>query len=325
MVRLPAPNLIGLMNVSVVATVLNEAESIQGFLDGLLSQTHAPDEIVLADGGSTDGTDALILAYAERGTPIRLVRAPGANIARGRNLAIARARGEIIACTDAGARADPRWLEEITAPFRSPGTGVACGLSWADAHTRTEKSLGILLLPDPGAVDARTFTPSSRSVAFRRCLWEQVGGYPEQLYWAEDTLFNKKLREAGARFVLCPEATVAWRPPSTLRAAATKLFRYGLGDGHARLGRGEYLRIALKVVATFGLALWGFWAPASWAVLAGLLGAYCLRMLWINRHRGTTADCVLVFLHRVLLDPARLIGYLCGRLTRVRPGKAVLS
>ncbi len=43
--------------VSLIATVLNEGESIHGFLDGLLSQTLTADEIILSDGGSTDGTE----------------------------------------------------------------------------------------------------------------------------------------------------------------------------------------------------------------------------------------------------------------------------
>ncbi len=301
------------MTVSLIATVLDEADSVRSFLEALLSQTRPPDEILLSDGGSTDGTVAVIQEYMDQGAPIRLIQAPGANIARGRNLAIARARGEIIACTDAGCRADPRWLDEITAPFGSPETDVACGMSRAEAHNRVEKSLGILLTQDADSVEFRTYSPSSRSVAFRRRLWKAVGGYPEELPWAEDTLFNRKLREAGARFVICPEAVVFWRLPANARAAARKLFQYGLGDGLARLHGGTYLRILIKVSTVLALALWGAWFHASWAVLLLLLGAYYLRMLRINRHRGSAATNSLVFLHRLMLDPVRLIGYLFGR------------
>jgi glycosyltransferase involved in cell wall biosynthesis len=303
------------MHISLIATVLNEADSIRSFLDGLLSQTRRPDEILLSDGGSTDGTEAVIRQYVDQGAPIRLIRAPGANIARGRNLAIAQARGEIIACTDAGCRADPHWLEEITAPFGSPDTGVACGVTRTEARTCNEKSLGILLTPDAGDLDIRTYSPSSRSVAFRRGLWEEVEGYPEELPWAEDTLFNLKLRETGARFVLCSRAFVFWRPPATLRAAARTLFQYGLGDGLARLHGRTYLRILLKVSLGLGLALWGPWVPSCWAFLFLLLGAYYLRMLRINRLRGSVATNSLAFVHRLLLDPVRLIGYLFGNLT----------
>ena len=47
-------------NVSVVATVKNERDSIEAFLTALLNQSRAPDEIVISDGGSTDDTAAAI-------------------------------------------------------------------------------------------------------------------------------------------------------------------------------------------------------------------------------------------------------------------------
>jgi len=304
--------------VSLIATVRNEADTLRAFLDALLRQTRAPDEIILSDGGSTDGTAGLIQDYADRGAPLHLLRAPGANIARGRNLAIARARGEIIACTDAGCRADPRWLEQITAPFADPGVDVACGLSRADARTPAERSLGILLTPRERDVDIRTYSPSSRCVAFRKTAWEAAGGYPEGLPWAEDTLFNRRLRLNRARFVLCPEARVFWRPPPTLRAAARTCFRYGLGDGLARLRPGDPLRILAKVSAFLGLALGGLWAPWAWAVLFLLLSAWGLRVFRMDRHRGSAAVLARACLYRAVLEPARLCGYALGRIAKPR-------
>ncbi|MGQ9593265.1 MAG: glycosyltransferase, partial [Anaerolineae bacterium] len=87
------------MRVSVVATVKDEGQSIRGLLDSLAAQTRPPDEVVLVDGGSQDDTVAQIQGYADR-LPLRVLVEPGANISRGRNLAIAAATGEVIA--DAG-------------------------------------------------------------------------------------------------------------------------------------------------------------------------------------------------------------------------------
>src|SRR3954451_21978783 len=56
----PTPHL----QCSLIMTVRNEAGSITGVLDSLRGQTRAPDEVVIADGGSTDGTAGLIRAYA---------------------------------------------------------------------------------------------------------------------------------------------------------------------------------------------------------------------------------------------------------------------
>ena len=67
-----------------------------------------PEEIVIADGGSEDGT-LEELNSRERGLLlVRVFVAPGANIAAGRNIAVREARHDWIACTDAGRRPVPR-------------------------------------------------------------------------------------------------------------------------------------------------------------------------------------------------------------------------
>ena len=91
--------------VTVISTVLNEGEAIRRLLDSLVAQTRPPDEVVIVDGGSRDNTVAVIEAYAGR-LPLRVLVEPGANISRGRNVAIAAATSEVIASVDAGV-----WLE----------------------------------------------------------------------------------------------------------------------------------------------------------------------------------------------------------------------
>src|SRR5437588_8353770 len=93
------------LSVSLIVTVLNEAASIAGLLDSISAQTRPPDEVVIADGGSHDGTPALIRAWGDgRPFPVQVLSEPGANISRGRNAASRAARGDWIACTDAGGR-----------------------------------------------------------------------------------------------------------------------------------------------------------------------------------------------------------------------------
>ena len=309
------------MRVTLIATVLNEAESLAGFLTALLSQTRPPDEIILTDGGSTDGSLEIIRKVLDAGAPLEVIVAAGANIARGRNLAIRQARGDIIASTDAGCRADPRWLEELTAPFQDPLVHVVGGFSLAEARTRREKSFGIIFLDDPRRLDPNTFGPSSRSVAFRKPVWESAGGYPEELYSAEDTVFNQRMRHAGARFVFRPQAVVRWLPPRSLGSAARKFFSYGRGDGRAGLSGSLYRRILLKAVLVLGLAVAGFVSGLFWVLLLLSFPAYYLRTILVNRHRGSLAVNSLVFLHRLPLDGARFVGYLCGRLDRMRDPK----
>ena len=111
----------GKFAVSVITTVYNECQQIERLLDSLAGQSRRPDEIIICDGGSTDGTVAIIQAWAARNRDrlptLQLLVEPGANISRGRNLAIAAAAGPYIAVTDAGVVLEPNWLAELVAPW----------------------------------------------------------------------------------------------------------------------------------------------------------------------------------------------------------------
>jgi len=106
--------------VSVTATVLNEFEDIDRLVTSLAQQTLVPAEIVIVDGGSTDGTWERLQAAQSKYpnlVPIRdescsLQRSPGP-IARGRNVAISAATSDVVACADAGCSYDPNWLERL--------------------------------------------------------------------------------------------------------------------------------------------------------------------------------------------------------------------
>jgi glycosyltransferase involved in cell wall biosynthesis len=54
------------MPISLIMTVRNEAASLPGLLDSVLLGTLLPDEIVIVDGGSTDGTQQVVQNYSNR-------------------------------------------------------------------------------------------------------------------------------------------------------------------------------------------------------------------------------------------------------------------
>jgi len=112
------------MQVSVIVPVLNEREAVGPLVEALLGQTFAPDEIVIADGGSDDGTRELLEELSDRHPRLRVVDGPG-GIAGNRNAAIRAASGEVIACTDAGCLPDPGWLEALVRPFEAGAEWVA--------------------------------------------------------------------------------------------------------------------------------------------------------------------------------------------------------
>ena len=104
------------MKVSLICTVKDEKETIIELLENIFKQTMSPDEVVIVDGGSSDGTIDIIQRYSEK-LPLKLIVSTGANIAKGRNIAIKNASYDIIASTDGGCKLDEKWLENLIQPF----------------------------------------------------------------------------------------------------------------------------------------------------------------------------------------------------------------
>jgi glycosyltransferase involved in cell wall biosynthesis len=269
------------MKVSVILTVLNEGSGVAELLDSLLVQSMAPDEIVVVDGGSRDDTVDILNAYSRRDGRIKVYVDPGVNIARGRNLAISRASGDILAVTDGGCRPERDWLKELVKPLSDDaGLGAVGGRFIPLVRSRFEHYCGLLSLPDFSSESQRGMF-YGRSSAFRRSLWECVGGYPEWLYTAEDTLFAIAAQRRGIRSMYAPASVLQWRPRPTLFKMAKMFYLYGRGNGRIKNGdlKGSlyWLRYHLIVGLTLPLGviepwLWVFSVLALWHLFRTIAG-----------------------------------------------------
>ena len=304
------------MAATVIVTVRNESRSIDALLDSLLRGTRSPDEIVIADGGSTDGTVARLRARAATEPRLRVLETPG-NRSVGRNAAIRAARNDVIACTDAGVEVEPVWLEEILRPFeKDPAVDVVAGFYRPVAGTPFERSAGVVSAPRLKEVDLERFLPSTRSVAFRREAWRKAGGFDEALAHNEDTPFALALKKAGCRFAFAPAAIVGWRPRGDLGAFYRQHRRFGFGDGESRVQGWFYATIAIKYGAAVALAALGFVFPAAWIVLATGAALFVLQQASRGFGRiGVMETLVGVPLLKVVYDAAYLSGYVRGRLS----------
>lgn len=312
-------------------TVLNEGPAIERVLVSLASQTRPPDEIIVVDGGSTDGTGEVLERWAGgEELPLHFLVQPGANISAGRNAAIVAATGDVIAVTDAGVRLEPDWLEALVAPFEvqdAPLVSVVSGWFVADPHDAFEVAMGATVLPHVREVDPGTFLPSSRSVAFRRTAWEAAGRYPEWLDYCEDLIFDMRLRTLYGPFPFAPGARVHFRPRSSLTAFFKQYYRYARGDGKADLWRRRHaIRYLTYLVAGPVLVFLALYHSPWWwlALLAGMVAyaATPYRRLWpMLRGYGlvdTVRAILLVPVIRVVGDIAKMIGYPVGLAWRWR-------
>ncbi len=309
------------MRCALIMTVKNEADALPRLFETLALQTKQPDEIIVADGGSTDATVQLLRAAAPQ-LRLRVLECPGANISQGRNAAIAAADADIIASMDAGVRLDPRWYENITAPFfQTDAPDVVSGFFLPDPHGAFETALAATTLPQLRDIRAETFLPSSRSIAFRKQAWAKINGYPEWLDYCEDLIFDFDLRRAGYRFQFEPRALVYFRPRPTLGKFFKQYYLYARGDGKADLWRKRHLIRYVTYLGALPLSFLVF--PFAPPLAVGMWLGACIalfgtpyRRLWQWSEKLTPVEKAQAYLWvppiRIGGDVAKMIGYPVG-------------
>ncbi len=306
------------MKVSLITTVLNAGGNVGRFLETVAVQTRPPDEVVVVDGGSTDGT----LEELRRSEGITLIVDPGASIARGRNVAIEAATHDVIAVSDADCVLESDWLELLLVPLEA-GADVAMGAYRPIAETFFHRCMAAVNLADPRDWDEATFMPSGRSVAFRREAIQAAGGYPEWLAIGEDMYVNHRWRELGLDMRLAPGAVAWWRLRPDLRSTWTQYHRYARGDGVS----GMYPERHALRFGVYGGALYALGSKGAWRKVAALAGAGAYASAPIRRavrafddgaERAKAAIAVPALM--AFVDAAKMTGYLAGLVRRRADG-----
>ncbi len=314
-------------SASVIATVRNEARTIAEVISGVARQQPVPAEMVVIDGGSNDGTLNVVRACSSRldaanaGLHLSVRSEPGANISRGRNLAVDSAKGDIIAALDAGTVLATDWFSRLVAPFRGDAiVGVVSGFFVGAPETVWERALSATTLPLVEDIDPARFLPSSRSVAFRRAEFVRAGRYPEWLDYGEDLVFDLALRRLGVVFRFQPRAVVRFRPRPTVGAFFVQYFRYARGDGKAGLFArrhairyGAYLGGTLLAMGAFDRR--GGILPVA-LLVAGAVGYLRRPLLRLSVSASSAGDFMrcapLLPVVRIVGDVAKMVGYPVG-------------
>ncbi|MGD0413894.1 MAG: glycosyltransferase [Terriglobales bacterium] len=299
--------------VSVVSTVLNESDAIDALVESLMQQTLAPAEIIIVDGGSTDGTwERLQRAQSKHPTlvPIRdescSLQHSAGPIARGRNVAIAAASSDVIACADAGCTYHPDWLRNLTAPIFAGDSEYSVGGSYIDLDRTRSTVWDVASAPFFGVKlnpDAATKSCTARSMAFRKELWRRVGGFPETFFLGEDTLFDAEARELVTP-AFAKRAKASYQPHLTFGLALRQMANYSaaygvLGGRSARLWR-NLARCLAEILAVLALV----YSPIPLMLVLALEVYFAFRLDWSDLRKAPMRTFLRTFFQTLA---ARLI------------------
>lgn len=236
------------MKITFITTILNEENSIEKLLQSLDLQTLKPDEIIIADGGSSDRTIAKLKTKnlkLKKNIHLKIIIKEG-NRSIGRNAAIKSSTGDIIVCSDAGCVLDKDWIKNITKPFEDPSVDVVAGYYKGIAGNVFQKCLIPYALVMPDRIDPNNFLPATRSVAFRKKVWEKVGGFEEKYSHNEDYVFARSLKKNDFNIVFEKSAIVSWYPPKSLKNAFVMFYRFAKGDSESKIYRPKALFVLIR-------------------------------------------------------------------------------
>ncbi len=192
-------------------------------IDALLGQTVKPDEIIVVDNASSDGSLNVLRNYPS----VRLLPL-NANLgfARGNNTAVEMLSSQTqwIALMNPDAFTMPDWLERLLAaaernpefdvfgsklvnevdPTKLDGTGDVyhmSGLVWRNGHGKPASSVM--------DVEIEIFSPCAAAALYRRSVFEKVGGFDEDFFcYVEDVDLGFRMRLAGVRCLYVPDSIV---------------------------------------------------------------------------------------------------------------------
>lgn len=203
--------------LSVIIPVYNVEQYLADCLESVLDQDFGRFVVIAVDDGSTDGSPAILSAYAARDRRIEVIRQPRAGQGPARNLGVSRARTPHVMFVDADDLVPPGSFRYLVSALERSGSDFAvAGVrriadsgtyrpSWmASVHDRDR--IGICIDDFPWAM--ADVVAANRIL--RRDFWvDQVGGFPSGIYEDHVPMVAAYLR--GRRFDLLSRVTYEWR------------------------------------------------------------------------------------------------------------------
>ena len=254
--------------VSVVVPLRDEATSLEVLLESIARQSRPPDEIVLVDGGSCDGTPELARQLTSGDPRVRVIEIGDATPGAGRNAGIAAAAHEWIALTDGGIELEADWLEKLEAAAGRNHGDVVYGMYEPFPGSFFDRCAALAYVePARPSGGRRVRPPFIASALMRRSVWRAAGGFPD-LRAAEDQIFIERVRRSGASSVSEPDARVWWHVAPTFPGTFRRFRAYSRHNVTARQEQHWHHGVARQYALALPFLLLGL-RRRTWLLVPG--------------------------------------------------------
>jgi rhamnosyltransferase len=232
-----APASVGFnQTLAVVVPTFNAAKLWSGFNEGLRRQGLEPQQILIVDSSSTDGTPELARAAGYRVLSIARsefnhggTRQAAAELLQPVDILVYLTQDSILA--------DANALARLTAAFEDPSIGAAYGrqlrrpgANSIEAHARLfnyPAASAIRSLESAAAMGFKAIFFSNSFGAYRRLALEQAGGFPRESNFGEDTVVAARLLQSSWRIAYVAEAQAYHSHAHSCREEFQRYYRIG--------------------------------------------------------------------------------------------------
>lgn len=246
--------------VDIILPIRNEVDHIEACLESVLLQDYPHDRmrILIADGQSTDGTRDIVrrLVEAHPGRDVLLVDNPGRIVPTGFNRALREGRGTVVVRVDGHCVIEPDYVSRCVESLVTNEADNVGGLQRTRGRGLIGSAIARAMTSPFGVGNARfrySDTPGPADTVFlgawRRDVFDCIGGFDEELVRNQDDEFNFRLVQAGGTIWLDPEIRSTYFSRTGFRALWKQYFAYGLYKVRVAQKRG-------------GLASWRHGVPA---------------------------------------------------------------
>ena len=280
-------------SITVIMPIRNEEGYISNALQAVLQQDYPLEQmqILVVNGMSTDQTRPIVKNFQEKFPNIELIDNPGRIVPIGLNIAIQKAKGDILVRVDGHCIIAPDYVSNCVKHLEQESVAGVGGPMETIGETYLAQGIAIAMSSDFG-VGGSAFRTKQRRMyvetvafpAYPREVVERAGLFDEEMVRNQDDEYNYRLLQLGEKLLLSPDVRSRYYSRSSFKSLWRQYFQYGywkvrVMQKHPRQLRARQFVPPLFVAGLALLILLALFRLEGLYLLGMVVGAYLLANL----------------------------------------------
>ncbi|HVA98530.1 MAG TPA: glycosyltransferase family 2 protein [Bacteroidia bacterium] len=316
--------------ISVICPVFNESSYIKKVIDFYINALPIEKELFVIDGNSTDNTCEIVKQYIIKNTTIHLLHNPKRTVPYALNMAIEKAKGEIIIRLDAHTDYASDYFEKILSVFKNTNADIVGGPMRIAKGNTIQNAIGYATTTVFGIgnssfhfEDFEGFTDSVYLGAWKKNIFSKTGLFDVDLKRNQDDEFHYRAKSFGFKVYQHPEIKLYYHPRDTFYSLFKQYYQYGLYKPLVLKKIKSAMRLRHLVPSIFVLYLISlcvlFFIPFYYAIIPFLF--YIIGDLYFSlRSKKELSEILAISVVYPILHISYGIGFMLG-LTKKRVQK----